>query len=779
MAQNPKHDNKHIVPAIAPYNFVSLPEKTLPLVTQENLRAVDRDQKMNEALPDHDSFLPNRKSGYFDVELETLSPLYIRAGFSVDEFRKMEKEKNEPPADFRNAVKNKPDFFYINEKGRPVIPGSSIRGMLRNLVSVITYSKLSGVTQKRMFYRNIGNEFYRYRMIQRNTPKMEGGFWKQNEDGSAVIKSCYVFRIKEELLVKYLKTKNEIKDDLYTKDETKNPPEVGPNDHPNPEFQHRKVYIKKAVIDLTKNFKLIDGIRTDTPTENYPDEAILVITGPIDNKKTAYLFVEKEKKDEICVSPNMVKAFHDEDQMTPWQKDAFPDGKIQTGDPIFYLRNGENLDFFGRAKMFRLPYKKNAFDCIPENLRKPGEIDRTEAMFGFSRSTDEINKMKADKIDTRKQGEKARSYAGRISVTDAIFTGSKPSWLTNSSHPSEPIIPRILSSPKPTSTNLYLEQEGIIDAAIANHYDSPRARLRGHKFYWHQGNRNSKELETPVPDEGSENPLIEKNGHIKGTSTQHTQFNPLKFGNLFTFRVYFENLSPEELGALAWALQLKNKDNFKYAHSLGMGKPLGMGAVKLTPALHMINRSKRYKTLFSKNGWNLEDSQESIDGYINQFETDMNQKLGHNGQFSSINRISELLCLLEWSDPVINPESKQYFSGFSQEGTLPKALEVNQSQYNVGNQIGQQSELEQTNQGPLAIGSIEYMKLIDIGKNKEFILKHKEMKITDYAYIPQEKIISKERRVGEKATRIRVRIIEIKKIGDKTEYKCEETTKTE
>ncbi len=39
-----------------------------------------------------------------------------------------------------------------------------------------------------------------------------------------------------------------------------------------------------------------------------------------------------------------------------------------------------------------------------------------------------------------------------------------------------------------------------------------------------------------------------------------------------------------------------------------MGKPLGMGAVELYARLHIINRTLRYKTLFSGDNWQLGES---------------------------------------------------------------------------------------------------------------------------------------------------------------------------
>ena len=50
--------------AWAPYNFVPLPEKVI--------------RRAGE-IPGHDTYSPDLLSGYFDVELETKSPVFVRS----------------------------------------------------------------------------------------------------------------------------------------------------------------------------------------------------------------------------------------------------------------------------------------------------------------------------------------------------------------------------------------------------------------------------------------------------------------------------------------------------------------------------------------------------------------------------------------------------------------------------------------------------------------------------------------------------------------------------
>jgi CRISPR-associated protein (TIGR03986 family) len=777
-AHNNQHQHDDPI-AVAPYNFVSLPDSALPLLKLEDLRNPER---IDAALPDHDAFLLERKSGYFEVKLETLSPLYIRSAFTTDEFEQMEKEKVEPSDDFRKAAKNKPDFYYTLKAGQPVIPGSSVRGMLRNIVSVITYSKFTGVTQKRMFYRNIRNRAYQSRMAagagtmtSPYSARPQGGFWHQKPDGSAEIEPCTVLRVQEDLVAQVVHAGTR-KETLYTG--------AGPNDHPQPQYQHRQLFISgiptppqppHAHRDKFLSYQLITQISEKFDSVNYPVKATLILTGPMNNKHMAFLFVKQSSPTPITVLADMVKEFHDDDQLTDWQKTEFDHGKIKEGDPVFYLVENNQLTFFGRAQMFRLPYLNTAFQRIPEGMRKPEEIDYTEAMFGFTRNNDDLKALRALGFTGIKQGEKIRSYTGRISVTDATLNGTEPKWLSSARFPNEPIVPRILATPKPTSTKMYLTQEGIEDTRRANHYDSPNTYLRGHKFYWHQGERNAEDLE-PIPVPDPEHKTFDENGRVKDSSSQHTQFNPLAAHNSFAFRVYFDNLTDAELGALAWALQPKGNPAKKYAHSLGMGKPLGMGAVSLTPTLHLIDRAARYKHLFTETGWALEESIQNNTDYLTKFEHEICRKLNlpQNQRFSDVPRIAELLHLLEWKTPADHPESKQYFVGISQEGILPKALGVDGSPVVHAPSSVIQTSNKETGSGELVVGQEIYLRLYDIASNGDFILFKTEFGDFATGRLPKNLIKSKNMRPGDKKNRIHVRVVKINKQGQNTEYECEE-----
>ena len=141
------------------------------------------------------------------------------------------------------------------------------------------------------------------------------------------------------------------------------------------------------------------------------------------------------------------------------------------------------------------------------------------------------------------------------------------------------------------------------------------------------------------------------------TDTQHTSIKPVKPGVTFRFRIYFENLRDFELGALLWALILPGEPGKDYCHSLGMGKPLGMGAVKITPTLYLSNRQERYARLFSGNDWHRGEKEEpDMRRFLDAFERfvldEMDaQERGQARSLKDVERIKMLLTMLEWPGP--------------------------------------------------------------------------------------------------------------------------------
>ena len=108
--------------------------------------------------------------------------------------------------------------------------------------------------------------------------------------------------------------------------------------------------------------------------------------------------------------------------------------------------------------------------------------------------------------------------------------------------------------------------------------------------------------------------------------------NPISPGSIFKGTIRFENFSDEELGALLFAIDLPAE----CCHKLGMGKPLGLGSVRLDiEGLTLIDRKKRYSQIFDENGqWETgkATATRNFKEYINSFSNHIFEKLLNNDE---------------------------------------------------------------------------------------------------------------------------------------------------
>ncbi len=144
---------QHITPiskkrrAIAPYNFIELPDENKIVLSQE--------------LPKQNSYDIKRHTGYIECTLVTESPLYIRCGLIVNDFENFGDSicNHEELSQLTlEQQKRWTDFFCNPINNLPLIPGSSLRGMFKNILEIITYSKIHQVSgQKKLFFRAVAS----------------------------------------------------------------------------------------------------------------------------------------------------------------------------------------------------------------------------------------------------------------------------------------------------------------------------------------------------------------------------------------------------------------------------------------------------------------------------------------------------------------------------------------------------------------------------------------------------------------------------------------------
>ncbi len=641
--------------ARAPYNFVPLPDR--PFTSADGNSLLNPDQGVF-----HPS--PGRLTGWLDVTLETRAPVYVRGPLSPAEHRR--REKQEADLNDRTAhldkLRNKPDFFHTGDPNDPVIPGSSLRGLLRTMCEILGHGKFGPAPDRPLVYRAVGDisahgEAYRNQLMADAPgkslwfiPKYAAGYIRRGTNGwyiqpAEVHNGASWARVEHDLLTSAGVAVTG--DNILTKPK----PHVAPWHNCK---NAREVYV---AIDAKKFRKVRNVMIERVEVTQIADsntgglmKAVLAISGRIPRKHSeAIVFPPDAAKTqangwipipddpEERPSGDIVMAYRD--QGTPDQKSLLgKDSELRDGweyQPVFYLLDSAGkLLFFGHTQMFRLPYRRSPRGFLPITYTDPGRIDLAEAMFGVVR------------------GQKG-GQAGRVFVGDARLNPGQG----NPFLPGGVVIPRILSTPKPTTFQHYLTQPrpDVTDGKGLETYnaDPGATTLRGYKLYWHKGN---------PPREAFE----EARDKLKdlGQDTQHTRIHPVRPGLTFTFRVRFENLLPQELGLLWWAVALPAPGDGDYCHSIGMGKPYGLGAVKLRPTLTLIDPQRRYEALLDGGGWATgEEPPDEAQNLLEQCRTHFEQFIVKSQKqegtpFAQLERVRMLLALLRWPGP--NPESTRY-----------------------------------------------------------------------------------------------------------------------
>jgi CRISPR-associated protein len=536
--------------ALAPYNFVPLPNRVFEIANDKRFHVcTGGDQR--PVWECHDRYIPELRNGSITIKLETVTPLFIRGPVT----------QHNGTWDSREA-RVRPEPAKRGEK--PIIPGSSFRGMLRNLVEILSFAKVQPVTRRRPFFRSVGDHrmgiAYRERMIP-NNEKPLGGFIRRIGDDWFIEPAEEVARIPLDLEVNGSTVKKLIG---YF---------VGPKYRPK-KHQHDKCWIQPQGSIVT------DISFSDVSPGSDWKQGVLVLTGSVKSKQSEFVFIppgiREQSNNWIPIPEDKWRRFHDDDQISPFQQETFPAAKgfLRDEDPVFYVSDStpaepKRLLFFGRAQLFRLPYDRGPYECIPSEVREAG-LDLAEALFGTV---------------TRGEG-KERAIRGRIRVRDLIAEER-----ADGHYYEEIIVPQILASPKPTCFPQYLVQDGTQPVAkLKTYFNEDAATIRGHKLYWQRWDQTGLGRVNDLNHSAIERALL--NGE-QNRYKQYTIIQPVRDGVTFSGRIDFENLTDIELGSILTALQLPGEGH----PALGMAKPLGLGRVKVKEcSLSLIDRKQRYES---------------------------------------------------------------------------------------------------------------------------------------------------------------------------------------
>lgn len=655
--------------AVAPYNFVELPNKI-----------VEAEVECNGKLRDNDRYYSDRHTGKIKCILRTESPLYIRCGLTPTDFSSFGDTTNEKLKP--DQRKKKADFFQHPSNSYPVLPGSSLRGMLRNLVEIISFGKIEKVSeQQKFFFRAVAADkedplsgIYKNKLqtVKAGYLEYRNNKWfirpadeTHFDNGFSKIKENNIENIKLNL------------PSLITMEKSNYLPQYLEISF---EEEEENINISESSTAYTyRGWLVTSGNMLDSAKTTEAERKKLLSRK--EGRKYHYIIsLPDRSQPSIEISEDAIKdyrnALTDFQQEEPFNKKM---GILQSARPIFYCQpaTGKPVTLFGQSPNFRIPYAFNqegkvvsAVDFIPEQIGESDKIDLADAIFGFVRR----GKDKKEQVISEGKKEKIeQSRAGRIFVTNAQYvTNEDGIWLTE-----ETITPHILASPKPTTFQHYLVQTHDEKPKLKHYGSKPNKDtvIRGHKLYWHKG-----DVKTGIQTDASPEEIEKK-------QSQYTEIKPIKKGVYFEFTIYFENLSHVELGTLLWILALANHDinalqllgldgKEKYSLSLGMGKPLGMGAVTIEKSELILNERsqnkphQRYTQLFDGDNWLIGDRPATADeykSYVEAFERyvidddridELDLPEGCTDRkglkLKDIPRIQMLLAMLSWNFPPSN-----------------------------------------------------------------------------------------------------------------------------
>jgi CRISPR-associated protein (TIGR03986 family) len=488
---------------VNPYNFVSL------------------EGQCDRTSPDSNE---QTYTGVMECSLETLAPLFIP----------------------RKANDRDTEFFSYDHKSsspRPIIPGSSIRGVVRSVYEALTNSCLSTADDENVLYRRT------------NEPKESPGFVRSKvveENGKR--KTIYELYEAERVMLNSRGIHRDFGCPVQLKDY-----KTG-----------QKVFVRKTRNTYTTRQNYDTGLYgveaiSNTPQGGYIEGYVLIGEEFGRKKHHDSVFVNHVRIGELIKADydNLVKVWH------LYQTKA--NGGVNEGRgtydgylnanplPVFFTKAYQ--DDKGRPRYYLSPacISKEVFmHTISGILKTQGEYQPCNQKSGYC---------EACRLFGIVDGDGDGAIASRVMFHDANPVNGGADFSSWYGKPRQ----IILGSPKTTATEFYQVDAGgayynydyKVEYNNRNAIRTPIAapKLRGRKFYWHSANQAN-------APEGT-------NANMANT------IHPINSGNRFTFRVSFDRVTSAELKKLKFALGLPFGDQHVHAHKLGHGKPIGYGSVKI------------------------------------------------------------------------------------------------------------------------------------------------------------------------------------------------------
>ena len=201
--------------------------------------------------------------------------------------------------------------------------------------------------------------------------------------------------------------------------------------------------------------------------------------------------------------------------------------------PVYYSKEQGNL-YLQAAPIGRVAFNSDMYSLVGNKrpCKKRNELCKSCSLFGMV-------------------GEEA--VGSRLRFSDLDCTSDSPTLYSRTLDE--------LGGPKMSYMPFYSNMGWDEDPSVVG-YDDEGIELRGRKFYWHHKPSD----DNLYAEKGKRNATMELVGQ----------------GTVFEGKVFFDKITDTELRELIWTMNFwENDADGRYCHKIGHGKPLGLGSCKL------------------------------------------------------------------------------------------------------------------------------------------------------------------------------------------------------
>ena len=373
--------------ATAPYNFVSLPKQVIAAPLEKNIQAEqwDKDDSayIESARADFRKYIEKNiedqdaLSGEIELDITTETPCFVGGYMDPD------------------AADDAAQEFF-SPTGKPILPGSSLRGMVKNMYKIITCGamrKEEDFHDQHLYFRSIA------------APKSIRDYKQHYLDRMTGVAAGFLVGRGREYFICPGYAEDPRPDGRRT------------NESFEIEWQQGKCACYTGPMGKKHHYDIIE----------YPQD--WSVTLPI-SEEVIKSYREDKKRGNANGDP---KKAADWDLFELAEKKSaakeITDNHYDMVVPCFYKEENGIVQHFGFGPSYRIPYQKSIAQHIPEALQSR-KVDFADAVFG------------------RKE-----LWGGRVFFDDAVWQGSGNPYLQAGKTPP-------LMSPNPTSFQLYLRTDG-------------------------------------------------------------------------------------------------------------------------------------------------------------------------------------------------------------------------------------------------------------------------------------------------------------------------------